>query len=68
MVRNLLQRLGYALELTATIPRHRDQVLATVVEELAARSGDAPALLADCKCLTYRALATRSNQYARWAL
>jgi fatty-acyl-CoA synthase len=42
--------------------------MSTVIEELAARSGDAPALLSDRECLTYRELAERSNQYARWAL
>jgi len=57
-----------ALELTAPIPRNRDRVMSTVIEELAARSGDAPALLSDRECLTYRGLAERSNQYARWAL
>jgi fatty-acyl-CoA synthase len=57
-----------ALELTATIPRNRERVMATVVEELAERSGDAPALLSDRECLTYRVLAERINQYARWAL
>ncbi len=30
--------------------------------------GDTPALLSDRECMTYRALAERSNQYARWAL
>ena len=57
-----------ALELTAPIARNRDRILPTVIEELAARFGDAPALLSDRECLTYRALAERSNQYARWAL
>ena len=40
----------------------------TVIEELAARFGDAPALLSDRECLTYRELAERANRYARWAL
>jgi fatty-acyl-CoA synthase len=57
-----------ALELTAPIPRNRDRVMSTVIEELATCSGDAPALLSDRECLTYRGLAGRSNQYARWAL
>ena len=30
--------------------------------------GDAPALLSDRESLTYRGLAQRANQYARWAL
>ncbi len=57
-----------ALELTAPIPRNRDRIMSTVIEELAARSGDAPALLSDRERLSYRGLAARSNQYARWAL
>jgi len=51
-----------------TIVRNRDRVMSTVIEELAARSGDAPALLSDRECFTYRVLAERSNRYARWAL
>ena len=57
-----------ALELTAPIPRNRDRLMSTVVEELAALSGDAQALLSDRENLTYRGLAERANQYARWAL
>ena len=40
----------------------------SVVEEAAAIHGDAPALLSDCESLSYRGLARRGNQYARWAL
>src|SRR5271157_883758 len=57
-----------ALELTAAIPRNRERVMSSVIEEMAARSGDAPALLSDRECMTYRDLAARSNRYARWAL
>src|SRR5580692_10834218 len=57
-----------ALELTAPIARNRDRVLSTVIEELAERLGDAPALLSARECLTYRQLSQRVNQYARWAL
>ena len=57
-----------ALELTAPIARTPDRVFSTVIEELAAQWGDAPSLLSDRECLTYRALAARVNQYARWAL
>jgi fatty-acyl-CoA synthase len=57
-----------ALEMTAPIGHNRDRVLPTVVEDVAARLGDAPALLCDRECLTYRALAERSHRYARWAL
>ena len=57
-----------ALELTAPITTMRHRILPTVIEELAAQFGQAPALLSDRECLTYRALAERSNRYARWAL
>jgi fatty-acyl-CoA synthase len=57
-----------ALELAAPIARNRDRVFPTMIEDLAARWGDAPALLSDGECLTYRALAERANRYARWAL
>jgi fatty-acyl-CoA synthase len=39
-----------------------------VIEEAAKKFGEAPALLSDLECLTYRGLAERSNRYARWAL
>lgn len=57
-----------ALELTTPIAHNPNRVLPTVVEELAKRFGETPALLSDRECLTYRGLAERSNQYARWAL
>ncbi len=57
-----------ALEMTAPIPRNRHRILSTVIEEVAARMGGAPALLSDRECLSYRGLVRRANQYARWAL
>jgi fatty-acyl-CoA synthase len=57
-----------ALELTAPIARNRNRILSTVIEECAADLGDTPALLSDRECMTYRELAQRINQYARWAL
>jgi fatty-acyl-CoA synthase len=57
-----------ALELTAPIAKNPHRVLPTVIEELAEQFGEAPALLSDRECLTYRALAERSNRHARWAL
>ena len=57
-----------ALELTASIARHPDRLLSTVIEERAAQLGEAPALLSERECLTYRGLVARTNQYARWAL
>ena len=38
-----------------------------MVEELAGRFGDAPALLSQTETLSFRALLDRSNRYARWA-
>lgn len=57
-----------ALELTAPIPRNRGRVMSTVIDEMAASCSDAPALLSDRECFTYRELGERSKQYARWAL
>ena len=57
-----------ALELTASIPRNPARILPAVIDELAAKHLDAPALLSNRECLSYRQLAERTNQYARWAL
>jgi fatty-acyl-CoA synthase len=57
-----------ALELTTPIARRPERILPTVIEELAERFGDAPALLSDGERLTYRGLAERSTRYARWAI
>src|SRR5271170_1412025 len=57
-----------ALELTAPIPQNPNRVLPAIIEELAAHLNDSPALLSERESLTYRELAERSNQYARWAL
>jgi fatty-acyl-CoA synthase len=57
-----------ALELTAPITNHPQRIFPTVIEELADKFNTAPALLSDSECLTYHALAERSNRYARWAL
>jgi fatty-acyl-CoA synthase len=57
-----------ALELTAPIAGNHGRIFPTVIDERAEASGDAPALLSDRESLTYRSLAGRSNQYARWAL
>jgi fatty-acyl-CoA synthase len=57
-----------ALELTAPIPRQRERVLPTVIDELGPRLGDKPALLSYRECFTYRQLARRARRYARWAL
>lgn len=57
-----------ALELTAPIPRQRERVLPTLVDELGRRLRDRPALLSDRECFTYAQLAGRARQYSRWAL
>jgi fatty-acyl-CoA synthase len=57
-----------ALERTASISLHPERVFPTVIQDLATQLGETPALLSDRECLSYRALAERSNRYARWAL
>jgi fatty-acyl-CoA synthase len=57
-----------ALELTAPIGVRPARTLPVIIDELADTFGDAPALLSDRECLSFRALADRSNRYARWAL
>jgi len=57
-----------ALELTAPIPRQRDRVLPSVVDELGDKLAAKPALLSDRECFTYGELAGRARRYARWAL
>ena len=57
-----------ALELTTPIARNPDRILPVVIEQAAAQYGAAPALLSDRETLSYRGLAERANQHARWAL
>jgi fatty-acyl-CoA synthase len=57
-----------AIELTSRIEADPCRLFADVVEDLAARQGDRPALISDAQTLTYRALNERINRYARWAL
>ncbi len=57
-----------ALERTAAIPRHPERLLSTIVDEMAARRGEAPAVLSDTQCFTYAELAARKDRYAQWAL
>jgi fatty-acyl-CoA synthase len=57
-----------ALAATAPIATQPSRILPVLIEELAETHGDAPALLSDRECLSYRALASRANRYARWAL
>jgi fatty-acyl-CoA synthase len=57
-----------ALEAAAPIGAHPLCLLPDVIREMAEKRGDAPALLSASECFTYRALAERVNQFARWAL
>ena len=56
-----------ALELSGSIARNPARTFPVVVEELAQRFGDAPALVSDNGTMSFRALWDRSNGYARWA-
>jgi fatty-acyl-CoA synthase len=57
-----------ALEMTARIERHPLRTLPVLVNEMAQAVGQAPALLSDRECFSFRQLAERANRYARWAL
>lgn len=57
-----------ALRNTTHIARNPTRVFPNVVEELAERFGDAPALLSHRENFSYRQLFDRSNRYSRWAL
>lgn len=57
-----------ALELTARIRQNTETTLPLVVQGLAERFGANPALRSNNQSFTYRELAARSNQYARWAI
>src|ERR1700719_1811964 len=56
-----------ALELTAPVGKARRRTFPTVIEELAEKFGDSPALLTEDESLSFRALNERANRYARWA-
>jgi fatty-acyl-CoA synthase len=56
-----------ALRMTTPIAKHPARVFPIVLDELAERYGDAPALISDRETLSYRGLAERANRYARWA-
>jgi fatty-acyl-CoA synthase len=57
-----------ALEMTAPIGARPARILPTVVQDLAARFGNAPALIAERESFSFRELAARANRYARWSL
>src|SRR5262245_62964528 len=56
------------LKLTTPIAKNPTRVFPNVIDDLADRFEEAPALLSDRESFTYRALAERSNRYSRWAL
>jgi fatty-acyl-CoA synthase len=55
-----------ALKMTTPIAKNPTRVFPIVVEELAEKFGDAPALLSVREHFSYRQLGERSNRYARW--
>jgi fatty-acyl-CoA synthase len=57
-----------ALERTARIGGEPTRILPMVIDELADKFGDAPALLSKHQTLSYRELAQAANRYSRWAL
>jgi fatty-acyl-CoA synthase len=63
-----LQGAWRTLKMTTPIARNPTHIFPSVVEELADKYGDAPALLSDRESFSYHELAARSNRYARWAL
>jgi len=56
-----------ALRMTTHIARNPTRIFPNVIEELAARHGDAPALISPRETFSYRQLFERSNRYSRWA-
>jgi len=56
-----------ALELTGRLDAAPTRTLPVVIDELAARFGDAPALLSDRETLSFAGLAARARRYAVWA-
>src|SRR5262249_59236967 len=56
-----------ALRMTTPIAKNPTRIFPSVVEELAEKFGDAPALLSPRERFTHRELSERANRYARWA-
>ena len=61
------QSVSRSLRRTATIAKHPSRILPFVIDELAQRFGEAPALLGSRETFSYRDLAERTNKYARRA-
>jgi fatty-acyl-CoA synthase len=60
--------LGRVIRLTSPIARNPRRIFPLLVDDLASRHGDKPALVSKHESLTYRTLAERSRRYARWAM
>jgi fatty-acyl-CoA synthase len=56
------------LRMTMPIVRSPTRIFPAVIDELAERHGDKPALLSERESFSYRVLAERSRRYCRWAL
>jgi fatty-acyl-CoA synthase len=57
-----------ALELTSPIAKNAWRTFPAVIEELAERFEETPALLSEDANFSFRTLTQRANRYARWAL
>ena len=57
-----------ALRMTTHIARNPARTFPNVIEELAQKHGDKPALLSPHETFSYRVLNERSNRFSRWAL
>src|SRR5438477_7253380 len=62
-----LQGALRALRMTTPIAKNPARVFPVVIDELADKYGEAPALISDQERFSYRTLAERANRYARWA-
>src|SRR5437667_135571 len=67
-VRSPLKAWIRALERTAAVGRDPSVTLPVLIERLAGRFADAPALIGSEGTLGYRELAAAANRYARWGL
>jgi fatty-acyl-CoA synthase len=63
-----LRGVWRVIRLTSPIARNPTRIFPLLVDDLAARHGDKPALVSGRERLTYRMLAARSCRYARWAM
>lgn len=63
-----LRGFSRALSAVRSVARTPTGIFPALIDKLAARHGDRPALLSERESFTYRGLADRMNRYARWAL